>query len=164
MNKVENNSQEEHSRNCRELIQSHQTVLLSTVSAQSVPECSYAPYVRDEKGVFYIFVSDLATHTRNMLHKPSASVLFIRAEKEVQNLFARERVVFECTVKEVLQEDERYHKQLQLMNEKFGSTVELLRSLPDFHLLALVAVNGKYIAGFGQAFSINVEDNTLNIE
>ena len=144
-----------------ELIRAQQTLLLSTVSEQGDPECSYAPYVRDQTGVFYIFVSELATHTRNMLAKACASILFIQSENEVQNLFARERVVFECTVSEVKPEEDRYQIQLQMMEEKFGETVALLRSLPDFHLLSLTPVSGKYIAGFGRAFSINVADGTL---
>ena len=47
------------------------------------------------------------------------------------------------------------------MNDQFGETVELLRSLPDFHLLALTAVKGRYIAGFGKAFVINMADGSL---
>ena len=50
------------------------------------------------------------------------------------------------------------------MQEKFGETIELLRSLPDFHLLALTPVNGKYVAGFGKAYSINVVDWTITNE
>ncbi len=156
--------QEEHTSKYRELILSQQTLLLSTVTEQGEPECSYAPYVRDQHGVFYIYVSELATHTRNMLKKGSASVLFIRPEKEVKNLFARERVVFNCVVSEVQNSDERYDKQLLKMKDKFGETVELLCSLPDFHLLALTPLNGKYIAGFGQAYFIDVTSDSVEVK
>ena len=164
MNKTVNNEQQEHIQKCRELIQSQKTLLLSTVTDQGKPEASYAPYVRDEQGVFYIYVSDLAVHTKNMLQQGSVSILFIRAENETNNLFARERVVFQCKVDEVQQDDECYEKQLQTMKDKFGETVELLRSLSDFHLLALIPDNGKYIAGFGQAFAINVTDDSLRFD
>ena len=156
MDKSNNDAQEDHTRKYRELILSQETLLLSTVTELGEPECSYAPYIRDQQGVFYIYVSELATHTSNMLQKGSASVLFIRPENETKNIFARERVVFKCKVSEVQSSDEQYDKQLLKMKHKFGETVDLLCSLPDFHLLALTPLNGKYIAGFGQAFVINL--------
>jgi hypothetical protein len=143
----------------KQLIQAQQTVLLSTVSIEGQPECSYAPYVRDQGGVFYIFVSELAPHTQNMLQTSLASLLFIQPEQETKNIFARKRVVFECTVDDIKQQEKCFERQLQAMREKFGETIDLLRSLSDFHLLALTPVNGKYITGFGQAFSINIDDD-----
>ena len=156
--------QEDHTRKYRELILSQQTLLLSTVTEQGEPECSYAPYVRDKQGVFYIYVSELAAHTRNMLQQRSASVLFIRPEKEVKNLFARERVVFKCEINEVRSSDKQYDKQLLKMKEKFGETVDLLCSLSDFHLLALTPLNGKYIAGFGQAYLIDLTSDKVDMK
>jgi len=154
-------SQQEHIRNYQQLILSQQTLILSTVTEQGKPESSYAPYVRDEQGVFYIYVSELAPHTQNMLKTATASILFIQPEKECKNLFARERVVFDCSISEVQKQDECYYKQMLIMKEKLGETVELLQSLPDFHLLALTPINGKYIAGFGKAFSIDMENGSL---
>jgi len=154
-------SQQEHIRNYQQLIQSQKTLILSTVTEQGIPESSYAPYVRDEQGVFYIYVSELASHTENMLKTATASILFIQPEKECKNLFARERVVFDCSISEVQKQDKCYYKQMLIMKEKLGETVELLQSLPDFHLLALTPINGKYIAGFGKAFSIDMENGSL---
>jgi len=139
------------------LIEQQQTLLLSTVNEQGEPESSYAPYVRDGNGVFYIYVSDLASHTQNMLQKHHASILIIRSEKESENLFARERVTFQCKVLEVSVDSENYARQLLNMEQQLGETIALLRSLPDFHLLALKPVSGKYIAGFGQAFLIELD-------
>ena len=164
MDKSSKQAGEDHTGKYRELILSQQTLLLSTVTEQNEPECSYAPYVRDQHGVFYIYVSEMAAHTRNMLEKGCASVLFIRPEKEVQNIFARERVVFKCVVNEVKSSEERYDKQLLNMKDKFGETVELLRSLSDFHLLALTPLNGKYIAGFGQAYSIDLTSDRVDVK
>ncbi len=162
MNKISQQEQEQLNQNCYDLIQSQQTLLLSTVTAQGEPESSYAPYVRDAQGVFYIYVSDMAAHTKNMLVKGTASILFIQPEQETKNLFARERVTFNCAVSKIKKTDERYHQQLQKMKQRFGETIDLLRSLSDFHLIALTAVKGRYIAGFGKVFFINTTDGTLN--
>jgi len=37
----------------------------------------------------------------------------------------------------------------------------VLRTLSDFHLFALHPENGRFVVGFGQAFTINVIDGTL---
>ncbi len=157
------NEKQNYTEQYQQLIQSQQTLVLSTVTEQGKPHSSYAPFTRDAEGIFYIFVSELAVHTKNMLKNGSASILFIKSESETKNLFARERVVLDCEINEVQPQDECYYKRMLIMREKFGETVALLQSLPDFHLLALKAVEGKYIAGFGKAFSINTADWTLDI-
>ena len=146
----------------RELIACQQTVLLSTVSVENLPQISYAPYVQDQAGTFYIYVSELAPHTANLLKNRQASILFIRPEAESVNLFARERVVFHCRVHEVERSEDHYTSQLQTMREKFGEVIEVLGALPDFHLLALTPEKGQYVVGFGRAFRINVSEGTLS--
>jgi len=158
---MEQTSLEQYTKSYQQLILSQKSVVLSTATENGKAESSYAPYVRDEAGVFYIFVSELASHTKNMLQNQQASILFIQPETESKNLFARERVVFDCSINEVEKQDECYYKQMLIMQKQFGETVTLLQRLPDFHLLALTPVNGKYIAGFGQAFSINMDDDSL---
>ncbi len=161
MSDIDKQEQEEHTQNYQQLIKNQQTLLLATVSTHAEPECSYAPYVTDEHKVFYIFVSELATHTKNMMDTQKASILFIKPEQETKNFFVRERVIFDCTISEIQQDDELFNRQLSRMNDQFGETVELLRSLSDFHLLALTPVKGRYIAGFGKAFTIDMADGSL---
>jgi putative heme iron utilization protein len=145
----------------QELMASQQTLLLSTASANGVPDISYAPFVRDHAGVFYIYVSEMSSHTANMLNNPRASILFIRPESESDNLFTRERAVLNCSVKEISRDDAIYADRTQALQDKFGEVVSVLRSLSDFHLFALRPENGRYIVGFGRTFTINVIDGTL---
>jgi heme oxygenase (biliverdin-IX-beta and delta-forming) len=149
-------------RHYHELISSQQTLLLSTASTNGVPDISYAPFARDHAGVFYIYVSDMACHTVNLLNNPQASILFIRPEAASSNLFARERAVLSCSVKEISREDEIYAKKMQALQDKFGEVVSVLRSLSDFHLFALRPESGRYVTGFGRAFTIDVNDGTLH--
>jgi heme iron utilization protein len=160
MNDIENLP--ERAKSLQELLASQQTLLLSTSSTTSVPDLSYAPFVRDQAGCFYIFVSELAAHTTNLLNNPQASVMFIRPESETRNLFARERAVFNCKVREIGRNEQIYTAQLKALQDKFGEVVSLLRSLSDFHLFALCPESGRYIAGFGQAYTINIKDDTLS--
>lgn len=135
MNDTENLT--ERANALQELLASQQTLLLSTASVRDVPDLSYAPFVRDQAGCFYIFVSELAAHTANLLANPQASVMFIRTESESRNLFARERAVFNCKAREIGRNEQIYSTQLKALQDKFGELVSLLRSLSDFHVFTL---------------------------
>jgi len=161
MTEISTQELEDISTRYHELLASQQTLLLSTTSVTGVPDVSYAPFVRDNTGVFYIFVSEMACHTANLLNNPQASILFIRQEAESRNLFARERAVLNCHVKEIGRNDSGYTDRLQDLQDKFGEVVGVLRALSDFHLLALQPESGRYVMGFGRAFSVNVNDGSL---
>jgi len=146
----------------QKLLVSQQTLLLSTASATGIPGISYAPFVRDGSGCFYILISELAAHTENLFANPWASVMFVRPEPESDNLFARERAIFDCSVKEIDRSDDIYPTHLMALQNQFGEIVRVLRALSDFHLFALSPESGRYVAGFGQAYTINVKDGTLS--
>jgi len=152
---------EDLSKHYRALLASQRTLLLSTASANAVPDISYAPFVRDQAGIFYIYVSEMAGHTANLLNNPRASILFIRPEAESPNLFARERAVLNCSAEEIPRADALYPNLIQALRDSFGEVVSVLHSLPDFHLLALRPLSGRYVLGFGRAFAINVNDDSL---
>lgn len=146
---------------CQALIDSQQTLLLSSVTADGAPEISYAPYVRDGLDCFYIFISDLAAHTRNLRQQGQAAVLFIRPETEARNPFARERLILECRAHELADDDPGQAEILSRLEQRFGETVALLRSLPDFHLYALTPHAGRYVAGFGKAYDLQLPAGDL---
>jgi len=139
---------------CDRLILTHQTLLLASRSPDGNADISYAPYVRDEDS-FFVFVSELAKHTKNLLTHPHASVLFIEPETAAKNLFARQRLTLECRVREIGKSDTMYAQQLNALAQKFGEIVGVLRTLPDFHLLALTPIRGQFVAGFGKTFEVD---------
>lgn len=145
---------------CQRLINSHKTLTLSTLSAQGHPDISYTPFIRDEDGVFYIFISELAHHTPNLLANPKCSILFAAPEAETRNLFARERAFYHCQVEELERGTDACNQLLDKFRDEFGNTVDVLRNMPDFHLFALKPQSGQYTVGFGKAFTIN-RDNSL---
>lgn len=150
-----------HSAACLALQEGKQSVLLSTRNSSGDPEISYAPTVRSDDGCFYIFVSELAAHTRNLLGHPNCGVLFIQDEQESRNIFARERLTYQCQVNRIDRESERGIGILKQMEETLGNTVKLLCGLPDFHLFQLEPVRGSYVVGFGKAFEVDPATGTL---
>lgn len=149
--------------NCQKLIDSHQTLSLSTLSSEGKPEISYSPYLRSKDGTFYIFVSELAHHTPNLQANPVCSILFAAPEAQTKNMYARERVFFHCQAKEIAKGADHYEHWLDRIQEKFGKTVEVLRNLPDFHLFALKPTGGQYTVGFGKAFKVNTDGSFSHI-
>jgi hypothetical protein len=146
---------------CRALVADFDSLLLSTVAADGSPELSYAPFVTDEEGAFWIFISDLAPHTRHLLAEPRCALLFIREEGASPNLFARERLSLRCRAHPQDRNSERGRRMLAVMENRFGGTMALLRSLADFRLFRIEPHHGRYVAGFGRAFDWNPRDGSL---
>lgn len=145
--------------NCCELQQGKDSLLLST-QGDEYPEISYAPYVSDEGG-FYIFISQLAAHTGNLINRPCASIMFIADEGESQNVFARERVIYKCEATEIEKGSDACIALLDKMEKHFGNIVGMLRGLSDFKLFRLTPKEGHYVVGFGKAYTIDLSSGEL---
>lgn len=139
---------------CDALISQSDSLLLASCSSNGDAAISYAPFFRDDAG-FYIFVSELARHTQNLLARPRASILFIEPENEAGNPFARRRLTLDCRVREISKTTTDYAQKLDAMAAKFGEIIGVLRTLPDFHLLLLQPEHGQFVAGFGKAFAVD---------
>ncbi len=130
------------------------TVSLSTLTEAGRPNISYAPFIEDEKGFFYVFLSQLANHTQDLLNHPIASILLMEDEQDSRQLFARQRITYQCEISIVSSEDSSYVTILDKFEEKFGSIMPLLRNLPDFILFKLSPTEGRYVQGFGKAYEL----------
>jgi hypothetical protein len=136
-----------------QFIMGFQTLTLASVSATGVPEVSYAPFVR-LSDVWYIYVSELAQHTRNMIDTKQAAVLLIEPEQAAKNYFARKRVTFQMQTDEVSRETKRWFSVMTVFESQFGDVIRMIKPLTDFHLMALTPVAGNFVRGFAQAYSL----------
>jgi len=141
------------------LLNQCQSLQISSLNGEQ-PESSYAPFIMRDARLF-IFVSELATHTLNMLHHPYAGVMLLEP-RTPKNLFTRKRITFNCRVEDIAREDAHYDELLGQMEQELGSTVGLLKTLSDFHLLCLVPLQGRFITGFGKAYEISPDNHTLH--
>lgn len=143
------------------LIDGCRTVILATASSDGLPNASYAPFV-DHDGSFYVLVSGLAKHTSNLLSTGYCHALFITDEKDTVNIFARKRLSYNCEaivleIHSKTSSDSETHRAntvLAKMEERFGPTIKMLRSLPDFRLIELKPSEGTLVLGFGQAIPV----------
>lgn len=159
-----------HQQQCLAFFESRSTLILSTFDSKGVLETSVAPFVSDEAGHLYLFVSELAQHTQNILEwimakevalsnpvllKPPGlvSCLLVADEIETKQLFARERLTMQLELTEIHRTSALFEQIMTRFEFTFGEVIPLLKSLPDFHLIQLTAITGGYVKGFGQAFS-----------
>lgn len=136
------------------LFDSVQTLQLASITPEGLPNISYAPYVQDDDGHFYIFISQLAAHTQDLLGNPSVAAMLVEDEQTTRQMFARTRLVYHCKVEQVPNVESAYNENLDRLEEKFGNIIELLRTLPDFILFRLVPESGRFVKGFGQAYEL----------
>ncbi|WP_299199155.1 pyridoxamine 5'-phosphate oxidase family protein [uncultured Amphritea sp.] len=136
------------------LLQLSNTLQLAT-QGETGPEASYSPFVFSG-GNLYIFVSQLASHTRNLMRSPAAGVMLIEDEASSRNIFARNRITLQCHASEIAGDDKEYEPVMRLYRERHGPTVDLLRTLPDFRLFRLIPRQGRLVLGFGRAFTLEM--------
>lgn len=130
------------------------SLVMATVSADGVPDASYAPFVRGDDNAFYVNVSELSTHTANLLSTPLVSVLFLEAEEHSKQLFARKRLSFEARAELVDRDSPTWTRVMDLFERKFGDVVQLIRPLADFRLMRLEPQRAVFVRGFAQAYPL----------
>jgi len=140
-------------REYRALRDSSKAALLATPAQEQMPCASYAPLVWVDDSC-YVYLSDLASHTRNLKRCPSLSLLLMEDEDRVANAFARRRITFEATVVIVEREDPLFARVLAEFRHCFGKVMDMIEPLPDFHLFRLQLKAGRFVRGFGQAYEL----------
>ncbi len=143
-------------QDCRRLLDSFDSVLLATVDRHGTPEASYAAYVTHQ-GDYYLYISELAAHTRNLLANGRVSLLFIEDESKAAHLFARQRVTLQGTAEEVERGSDPFRVIMGKFEQKFGSIIDVLKTLRDFHLFRIHPITGAYVQGFARAFVFQPE-------
>ena len=134
------------------------SLLMATVSPEGHPVASYAPYVSDADGCFYIYVSELAAHTSNLQRHPEVSVLFIEDERDAKHLFGRQRMTFRCHAREIGRNQADFAEVLDWFEQKHGPFMNMMRTLQDFHLFRLTPESAQFVRGFGQAYELRGAD------
>lgn len=137
--------------------QSCKTLILATLNASDWPEASYAPFIEDEVGNHYIFVSELAAHTQHLLENKKVSWMLIADEQDTRQLFARQRFTCVGHVEVISRDAAEFADRLEQMQDRFGEIIDLLKGLGDFHLLKLMPERATYVRGFGQAYALSGE-------
>lgn len=134
------------------------TVILGTAAPDGTPDASVAATLLDADGAFVIYVSGLAAHTRHLRASPRASVLLLEPEIPPGNPLARRRLTFACRAEPVARDSSMHAGLVLAFRQKFGATIDVMATLPDFQFFRLLPQTGRVVAGFGAAFEVNPRD------
>ncbi|NIF04557.1 pyridoxamine 5'-phosphate oxidase [Chryseobacterium sp. Tr-659] len=137
-----------------ELIANTKSVILATADAEGNPNSSYAPFVQMEN-TFYILVSFMAKHTKNLADGRKTSVMFIEDESAAKQIYARERLTLETSVSQIERDSETWNNAVTKLKETHGKVVDVISGMGDFILIALQPVRGSYVNGFGSAYFVD---------
>jgi putative heme iron utilization protein len=140
-----------------ELLAPFQSTVLGTLGSNGYPFNSYAPFYYDGE-VVYIFISNIATHAKNMQASPKASSFFIEDESGTENIFKRKRISLQCDVMLIQRDEERFEQVMTPFQGRFeDGTLTMLMGMKDFNLYALTPIYGEATFGFGEAYNIGGE-------
>lgn len=134
--------------------------MLSTVTADGQPQASYTPFVMEGDRTFYIFVSGLSSHTQNLKTTAKAGILLIEDEAQTNQIFARRRLMYDCSVKLIDRHDPQWATWADKFKARFGNLIDMLRQLPDFQIFQLTPQSGRFVVGFGAAYEVDTTDLT----
>lgn len=141
-------------RDAVDLIQHMRTAHLASVSPEALPLASVAPFVV-HGSAFYVYLSALAGHTKNLKASGTVSLLLARDEGDCDDPFARPRLTLLCECEEEARGTECWTSVLDAMVVRLGDSAALVRELPDFSLFRLMPRSGQIVSGFARAKSLN---------
>jgi putative heme iron utilization protein len=145
----------------KDFISNFKTTVIGSLDEKGNPFSSYAPFIyHDNK--FYIYISDIATHAKNIKAHENCSLFFIEDESKTENLFARKRISLQGNAKLIKRGSETFETLFTFYHDKFDSThdkmVEMLKKMEDFNLFEITISSGEATFGFGEAYIIGGEN------
>ena len=126
---------------------------LATLTEDNIPEASYAPCVL-YAGDYYFFLSQLASHTTNLLRNPEIGLMLIEDEVRTANPFARKRINLQGNARLVSRDSDLFDRVIDEFHARFGAVMKMIDPLPDFCLFRVNVRTGRFIRGFGQAYQL----------
>lgn len=106
---------------------------------------------------FYIHASRLAQHTQDFLSDPRVSLMINEPDCEVDDPQLLARVSIRGTVEEVSKAAQEYEMVKSLYLKRFPKAVTMFQ-LGDFALYRIQPKKARYVAGFGKAFNLTLDD------
>ncbi|MFA6143710.1 MAG: pyridoxamine 5'-phosphate oxidase family protein [Sulfurimonas sp.] len=136
-------------------LEQFQTLMMASLTPEGEVHASTAPFVQ-QGNEFYILISTVAQHGRNLLNSQKVSLLFAEDEAKTLQPFARKRITIDATVSEILREEGAFETMMRSFKEKFdGDLITSLSGMGDFHLFKLSTVGGNAVMGFGKAYRLD---------
>ncbi len=140
----------------RELYTQQQIAALGTLH-KGHPFVSMVPFaVLPESASLIIHVSQLASHTRDMLQSPPVSVLICASPEPAIAPQALPRITVQGHATQYNQAENEYESAKEIYLKRFPHSLDMF-SFTDFSLFRIVPSSVRFVGGFGQARTLAVE-------
>lgn len=141
----------DQARALRELVRDQDIAALGTLHGGE-PYVSMIPYALPADGAgFFIHVSRLAAHTRDMLASPRVSLLIVAPSGDSPQ--SRARVTIQGDAHQLAHDSAEHAAAKACYLARFPHTVHIFE-LADFSLFTIRPVSARAVGGFAQAFSV----------
>ncbi|MBC6315753.1 HugZ family protein [Listeria grandensis] len=141
-----------------DFLESRKTIVISSQDSDGHPFISYAPFVKHE-GKLYIYISAIAEHYDFIEQNETIQIMMLADEANTKNLFARERLYLRCQAKNIGNDNlEPLFAKMEAIHGT--SLIRLLRTI-DMSIFELTPQAGRYVIGFGQAFTVDFASGEL---
>jgi putative heme iron utilization protein len=137
-----------------QLLTQMRSIQLATLAPNTTPQASYAPFVQVD-GAIYVYLSRLAQHAQNVRRTAALGAMLIRDEVGCDEIFARPRLLLECTTIEHARDSECFAQVLDCFEARFGETAATVRELTDFTLFCLHPFAARLVTGFARAVDLD---------
>jgi heme iron utilization protein len=145
-----------HALALRSLLESQQVGSLATLH-KGEPAVSMVPYALLPKGRgFVVHVSQLATHTTDMLSNPAVGLLVIAPPATSPSAQALPRASIKGNAQQLTSDSPGYSQARAFYLSRFPESEEMF-SFSDFSLFVVEVRSVRFVGGFGQARSVTAE-------
>ncbi len=135
------------------LVKNEKVATLSS-DFKGTPFGSLIVYALDDKGVPFVFISDLAQHTKNLKKNDKCSLMVMKVDKDDVSNSAR--ITFAGKLVKVTDAKER--KKLRAIYLKANPNTEQYIDFEDFNFYKMEASQIQYIGGFGDINWVDPKD------
>jgi len=137
----------------RDMVLAARTLTVAVFDDSAVPDMGVSPFIRRADGL-YIYTSHLAGHVKALLRQQQASFMIAVDESGCSNIWARNRLKFSGSVREITRDDPQFVTLCDDMAVAHGNTMAVIRDFTDFHMLHILPENGVLVLGFAKAFCV----------
>ena len=145
-----------------ELLTQAKTIQISSCNVTgSQIEWGVAPFIR-EKGIFFIYVSELGRHVRFILNRNPVLFSIVEDEVSAKNIWARVRLKFKAEIREIKRDSQNFQIISDKIASRHGNVMNIIKDFSDFHLFSITPLSGTIVTGFGSAYKVTGIDFKLS--
>lgn len=130
---------------------------LASLSPQGKVLATYAPVIHHNDR-FYIYISEVAEHYESIRTNPTnIELMFLEDESKAKSVILRKRLRYRVEARFVDRGSSEFEAVFASFIAQSGGSggIKTIKTMSDFHLIELIAQDGRFVKGFGQAYALH---------